>query len=1010
MSSQDSINLLQPIQAYFSHSYRAEDRDMNLFFWKLFSEQGFYFTVDPKSERTFVPHLERLIRLSDCFVAIVTRRRSTVQQVGGVVLPQPQSVVTHSPYIEFENRLAARSGKPRLVFVEQGLDANLFGTRERVHTFDRDTLDMRQRLYSNWVEEFSRIVQDYKGYYDRALQPTLRAGILIDSEKACEVYTPEVLDLIRDALRVGGYTTTVISPIVKDDQQFISEIEDLDLLVSEIREPFITSAAFAFVHARYIPMLRVCWLRSDEVQREVPLPDVLSTGYRIGDIDPIIGWRTKDELALEIVLHMQKFQQSRTLLNTFNAGRKYFMSAGRREAKVFVSNANPLNDLALELVKGFQTVNIQFFHYQMTIETGTAWQEQLNRELDRCEVFVALVSDEYYTSRWCQYELQRAFARWKEKQVVLLPYLITSTRLPDLIKDHIQCKNMHGFPLEDVVKEIVETVDGLLTEGSPSRDYSQAGQFDYLLDGTTIPGTDLVKAVKDTLDLMSDILPIKRDVRSAWPLGDGICRVDVDIEQVVGDLRDFPKQVPFLFLRSPSVGPTEVDVLRSHFAEQPGKVALVILPAVAEGLQQIRQTLDEQIRKPYASDLVILGHSEIRAIVHDEQPKTAFRRAILLQTNIVNYAPFILNDPVPENIFFGRESELRTVCERARKSSFAVIGSRRIGKTSILNCLHRGRLPDLGYRTVYHDCSTIMDPRSFLNSGVQWNPGPPPGTSVTFSELFESVPTAQPVVVLLDEADRLVSTDRANGWKLFNTMRTLASSSQVQFVFSGEQTLRQALRDPNSPLFNFADEILLGCLDFQAVKELITQPMKQLEIELTDEMAVTRRIFEFTSGHPNVVQRFCYRLLEQLSEQDARRARRISLEHVDAVIADPDFIRKDFLETFFSRATALEHVCALLMATNKELRTLTSVHKALSQKDFSVNLNQVDAALERLVDLRRLLRRTADGYEFAVTAFPLIISRSERVSDWIALRRESFVLAGDIPPETAPIPVQGTLW
>jgi hypothetical protein len=106
----------------------------------------------------------------------------------------------------------------------------------------------------------------------------------------------------------------------------------------------------------------------------------------------------------------------------------------------------------------------------------------------------------------------------------------------------------------------------------------------------------------------------------------------------------------------------------------------------------------------------------------------------------------------------------------------------------------------------------------------------------------------------------------------------------------------------------------------------------------------------------------------------------------------------------------LEHLCALLMAADTELRTLTSVHEALAKHGVVATLNQVDAALERLVDLRSILNRTPEGYDFAVTAFPLIISKSRRVSDWIALRREVFIQAGDIAPEMAPPELQGRLW
>jgi len=173
--------------------------------------------------------------------------------------------------------------------------------------------------------------------------------------------------------------------------------------------------------------------------------------------------------------------------------------------------------------------------------------------------------------------------------------------------------------------------------------------------------------------------------------------------------------------------------------------------------------------------------------------------------------------------------------------------------------------------------------------------------------------------------------------------------------------------------------------------------MKQLEIELADEIEMVQRIWNFTSGHPNVVQRLCQRLIISLNE---RGDRRLTLDDVEAVVADPDFLRKDFLNIYWERATALERLCSLVMAADDSVRTLTVVHEALSSRDIEVTLNQVDDALERLVDLRNILQRTAEGYEFAVTAFPEVIAKTARLDDLIALNCETYRCHGDVEPRS----------
>ena len=340
-------------------------------------------------------------------------------------------------------------------------------------------------------------------------------------------------------------------------------------------------------------------------------------------------------------------------------------------------------------------------------------------------------------------------------------------------------------------------------------------------------------------------------------------------------------------------------------------------------------------------------------------------------------------------MFFGREAELRDVLESVGVSSYVVIGGRRIGKTSTLSRLHRVRLLAAGFRTLYHDCSTTPTCDTFLAAAIRdWRPEPPPSAPSTFGDLLQSLPEDKPLVLLLDEADKLIPADRANKWRLFNVLRAMVNSGRAQVVLSGERTLRDALRDPKSPLFNFANEMLLGPLDFHAVEELVTRPMKQLEIELVDEKAIVDRIWAFTSGHPNVVQRLCRRLIERLNEQGTRR---ITLDDVNAVIEDPGFQRDDFLSTYWEAATSLEKIISLLMADDEDIRTLRTVRQALAERcNLHPKAREVDDALQRLVDLRSILKRTPTGYEFAVEAFPRVVAGTMTLEDMLEVLVEDY--------------------
>jgi len=340
-------------------------------------------------------------------------------------------------------------------------------------------------------------------------------------------------------------------------------------------------------------------------------------------------------------------------------------------------------------------------------------------------------------------------------------------------------------------------------------------------------------------------------------------------------------------------------------------------------------------------------------------------------------------------MFFGRESEMRKIAEFIASNSYVLIAGRRFGKSSVLLRLHHAYLPAAGFRTIYHDCSITPTSQAFLSATIRdWRPESPSALPVTFYDLLQSSPDDKPLVLLLDEADKLVPADSANNWPLFNALRALANSGRAQVVLSGERTLRDALRDPKSPLFNFANEMLLGPLDYRAVEELVTRPMKQLEIELVDEKAIVDHIWAFTSGHPNVVQRLCRRLIERLNEQGTRR---ITLDDVNTVIEDPAFQRDDFLSTYWEAATSLEKIISLLMADDEGVRTLRMVRQVLAERcNLHPKAREVDDALQRLVDLRSILKRTPTGYEFAVEAFPRVVAGTMTLEDMLEVLVEDY--------------------
>lgn len=472
-----------------------------------------------------------------------------------------------------------------------------------------------------------------------------------------------------------------------------------------------------------------------------------------------------------------------------------------------------------------------------------------------------------------------------------------------------------------------------------------------------------------------------KPLQLSWE-GEDFWRGDLEVSGIFP--RPEPRDaLPVFFLTSQSLKPQHLNQLRQEFARRFGHsrgAALLFFFASPAEVELAARLLKEKFAPAYALDVIAVGEDRLRQLITAESPARALRSLVLSQIDIFRISPFQSVGETADHIFFGRERELGEIVQHARASSYAVIAGRRFGKTSLLGQLHRARLPAGGFRTVYHDLSLTPNYEAFRRAPVRgWHGEPPPGAMQTFGELLDSTPTDRPLVLLLDEADKTVGPDSREGWRLFNTLRALSNTGHFQVVLSGEHTLRSALRDSDSPLFNFVNEMLLGPLTRQAVEELITRPMGQLDIRLQDEAQMVGRIYDFTSGHPNIVQRLCIRLVELLNDTGCRQ---LSLEEVNAIIEDPSFQEVDFLGTYWDRATPLEKIITLVLSQESGVHRLGAVRRLLAQRaGLDSQPVAVKEALDRLVDIRSILKRQRAGYEFAVTAFPLVLKNTSTHED-----------------------------
>lgn len=396
------------IPAYFSHSYWAEDRQLNEYFWSIFWDEGFTFAVDPKTNPLSPTHLELLMQQSACLVGVVTRR-------------EEERRYRTSPFMVHEHDLALQAQKPRLVFMENGVSAGFFPVADEQRiVFNRRRLPGPDELRPAIARLAGR--SGPEGRASRGLLGTV--GLILPDDPAYHAAAPHV----QDAIAQAGYASRVIGLDFQDAFEFMLAVDACDFIVLDVASPHTPSWVFPLLYGRFVPTLKLIHERLDGSDR--PNPSRLLSGAALRAAEQAdriaVYWSTPEELSQRIYALVDRFYRPRLEFETYDEGVGYFSSLGRAEGSVFLSNAYADNSLAQQVGRALELHNLSYFHYlrRNTIELGADWRSQLSANVAACRVFVPLVSRHYWDSEYCREEYRIAERLRTEGRLVILPYFL----------------------------------------------------------------------------------------------------------------------------------------------------------------------------------------------------------------------------------------------------------------------------------------------------------------------------------------------------------------------------------------------------------------------------------------------------------------------------------------------------------------------------------------------------------------------------------------------------------
>jgi hypothetical protein len=247
------------IPTFLSHSYGVDDRAVNEHFFRLFWGASFAFTVDPKSSRISIPHLEHTLRYSACFVGVVTRREG-------------QARYRTSPYMVFEYGMALQAKKPRLIFLERGVAGRYFEPHRTVPFVRTGNGDVRyDRGHAEKV--IGQLHQMAEPHSNDAIRPVGSVGLVLPDQGVYRTVVPAISDILDRA----GYDVKHL-PYRYDHRstpsEFIQEIDRHDFIVIDVGAQGVPSWLHALLYGRCIPMIRLLYHPPGESPEE-HVPEIL---------------------------------------------------------------------------------------------------------------------------------------------------------------------------------------------------------------------------------------------------------------------------------------------------------------------------------------------------------------------------------------------------------------------------------------------------------------------------------------------------------------------------------------------------------------------------------------------------------------------------------------------------------------------------------------------------------------------------------------------------------------
>jgi len=344
-----------------------------------------------------------------------------------------------------------------------------------------------------------------------------------------------------------------------------------------------------------------------------------------------------------------------------------------------------------------------------------------------------------------------------------------------------------------------------------------------------------------------------------------------------------------------------------------------------------------------------------------------------------------------DEIFIGRQTvlaELYKFWQRPQgQIAVRIVGQRRIGKTSILNKIHRDASKHCPLIPIFVSFQGIADEYDFLREtsremasslNIKVERFDRDSARTDFKDFLSSTEVKNSLnnrrfLLLLDEADLMPQQGLGT---LPGFLRDLMQQAKYPtlLLFCGTPNLLAMSEDYDSILFNTTQDFTISYLNETESKQLLQQPVQD---ELQFDDVVLSHAYRLTHGQPLLIQSLGYRVIKYFNEyaEHSERNNIVSLRDLNNAA---DNLIKEGSAAFTQSWSDTDDTSHLILSTlawatdeddqNRLKRTLDGIMLDLAEFQFTIERAKVFDCLEKL-SKNEFLQNQGNTYQFSVPLY-----------------------------------------